>query len=141
MCLLVLGLTGCQTMQAEKKSTVTPRMHVPVVSESTAPATVASDALVQQQLKTCLFEAQQLSKLGQGKYINQVNELYVSIQNAKFYASVANNLSGSITDTITPYYQFKVNYACNTISHLLMEELQKGFQLQAGSGLESELTQ
>lgn len=81
------------------------------------------------RLQTCLFEAKQLSRLGNSAYKAQVAALYHNIQATQYYASIARELARTTTDTITPLYQFKVNDACNTISQSLLAELKKGASL------------
>lgn len=126
---LTVFLSGCQGLHAGKKSTVTPVPGKPVaagasvIAGATPPA--ASDG-VRKQLATCLFEAEQLVKLNAGKYRGMVNTLYEDIHTAKYYASVAGNLSATTTDTITPLYQYRVNDTCNTISQALLGELKQG---------------
>lgn len=120
----VMVMSGCKAMQGGNKSTVSPRAGQPVTG--TAVTMAPSGEGVRQQLSTCLFEAGQLVKLNPGKYREQVNTLYEDIRSAKYYASVAGNLSATTTDTITPLYQFRVNDACNTISQLLLAELKQG---------------
>lgn len=126
---LTVLLSGCQGLSVGKKSTVTPAPGKPVArgtivtSGVTPPA--ASDS-VRMQLATCLFEADQLVKLNAGKYRGMVNTLYENIHSAKYYASIAGNLSATTTDTITPLYQYRVNDVCNTISQALLGELKQG---------------
>jgi hypothetical protein len=118
----MIMLVGCQGGLYGKKTTVSPRSGQPV----TASGLSQPPSGVRGQLSTCLFEADQLVKLNAGKYRGQVNALYEDIRAAKYYASVAGNLSTTTTDTITPMYQFRVNDACNTISQLLLTELKQG---------------
>lgn len=60
------------------------------------------------------------------KYREQIDTLYRSIKATQYYASISNDLSNIMVETITPLYQFRVNDACNTISQSLLAELKKG---------------
>ncbi|WP_239686241.1 MULTISPECIES: hypothetical protein [Serratia] len=153
--LLTLLLTGCAAPAARPDATPdtgrrtvtalpltparpdgagTPHREPPVPSAS-PPETPgeARDALasplppgLKQQLQTCLFEAKQLAALDNGAYRQQVAALYRQLQAARYYASIAAELSAGTTDTITPLYQYKVNDACHGISQSLLTELKKG---------------
>lgn len=128
MMMAVMVLGGCANLKNGKKSTVTPQNSRPVTGQATVTPPAGKD--VSAQLSTCLFEAGQLIKLSPEKYREQVNVLYEDIRGAKYYASVAGNLSAATTDTITPLYQFRVNDACNTVSQLLLQELKQGSRVK-----------
>ncbi|EKS6337600.1 MULTISPECIES: hypothetical protein [Enterobacter] len=128
MMMAVMVLGGCANLKTGKKSTVTPQSSRPVTGQATVTPPAGKD--VSAQLSTCLFEAGQLIKLSPEKYREQVNALYEDIRGAKYYASVAGNLSAATTDTITPLYQFRVNDACNTVSQLLLQELKQGSRVK-----------
>ncbi|AMH00552.1 hypothetical protein AL485_16005 [Serratia liquefaciens] len=77
-------------------------------------------------LQTCLFEAKQLAALPDGAYRPQVTALYHHLQVAKFYATIAGELTVGTTSLITPMYQYQIADACNGISQSLLIELKKG---------------
>ncbi|ELY4482317.1 hypothetical protein [Cronobacter turicensis] len=78
------------------------------------------------RLERCLAETKHLSDINREKYREQIDTLYRSIKATQYYASISNDLSNIMVDTITPLYQFRVNDACNTISQSLLAELKKG---------------
>ncbi|MBS3895070.1 hypothetical protein E0L31_027005 [Serratia marcescens] len=94
---------------------------------------MVSSGGVKKQLSICLFEAEQLLKINRDNYRAPVNALYQNIREAKYYASIAPEMSSGNTDTLTPMYQYRVNDACNTISQLLLAELKKGDALPVGN--------
>lgn len=130
---LVMVLSGCQGVIKNQRVTVPPRAGVPVLSEKVSSAVVISPGAVKKQLSICLFEAEQLLKINKDNYRVAVNALYQNIREAKYYASIAPEMSSGSTDTLTPMYQFRVNDACNTISQLLLAELKKGDALPVGN--------
>lgn len=77
-------------------------------------------------LQTCLFEAKQLAALSDGAYRPQVATLYHHLQVAKYYATIAGELTTGTTSLITPMYQYQIADACNGISQSLLIELKKG---------------
>ncbi|MEI9745787.1 hypothetical protein [Enterobacter ludwigii] len=128
-----LAMSGCASNHKTSRVTVTPEAGRPLLSldtparrGSSPPSGVTGDAGVQKQLATCLFEAEQLSKLNADKYREPVNALYRNIRAAKYYATLAARMNTGSTDTLTPMYQFRVNDACNTVSQLLLGELKQG---------------
>ncbi|ELY6276436.1 hypothetical protein ACT47M_001528 [Cronobacter muytjensii] len=78
------------------------------------------------RLERCLAETKHLANINRDKYREQIDTLYRSIKATQYYASISNDLSNIMVDTITPLYQFRVNDACNTISQSLLAELKKG---------------
>ncbi|CAI1015356.1 Uncharacterised protein [Serratia quinivorans] len=122
----VSDVKNTATSSASVTVPVRPVMSAPVSADPRGGALMTLPAGMQRQLETCLFEAKQLAQLGGGAYRQQVAELYRHLQAAKYYASIAGELAGSTTDTITPLYQYKVNDACNGISQSLLVELKKG---------------
>ncbi|WP_142982548.1 hypothetical protein [Klebsiella spallanzanii] len=88
--------------------------------------TTVSDIQPPKMLKfqRCLTDAKTLSQLDV-KYEKNTRELYALVNNAKFYASVADDSSANVTSTITPFFDFKLNEICNGISTLLIEEFQR----------------
>lgn len=116
----IFFLQGCAT-------TDSPESVVSVEKNNTSLNVQASPKKdVNQKLKKCMFEAEQLSELSGGKYSNKKTELYKAIKQAKYYASVAANVSKETAETMTPYYQFKVNDMCNDIAWTMYNELKAG---------------
>lgn len=76
------------------------------------------------KFQRCLTDAKTLSQLDK-KYDTNIKELYSLVNNAKFYASVADDSSTNVTSTITPFFDFKLNELCNNISILLIDEFQR----------------
>lgn len=72
----------------------------------------------------CITDAKTLSQLD-NKYEKSTTELYTLVNNAKFYASVADESSTNVSSTITPFFDYKLNEICNNISLMLIEEFQK----------------
>lgn len=76
-------------------------------------------------LKQCMKNADALSNLNV-KYKKTLKEMYFIINEAKSYA--ASNVSGNVRKTITPLFEYKINYKCNNIEQLLIEEYNKKIQ-------------
>ncbi|WP_234262470.1 hypothetical protein [Klebsiella aerogenes] len=95
------------------------------VSEQTS-GKQASQSDTAQRLQKCLFEAEQLSKISGAKYASKKADLYHVIQSAKYYASISSDISSMTVESMTPYYQFKVNDICNDISWAMYNELKAG---------------
>lgn len=77
-------------------------------------------------LQTCLFEAKQLAALSDGVYRPQVATLYHHLRVAKYYATIAGQLTTGTASLITPMYQYQIADSCNGISQSLLIELKKG---------------
>lgn len=132
---MMMSLSACTTApkNAPVKSNVS---QTPVVPAQPAPtpvesmnqlAPVSSDTKL--RLERCLAETKHLSDINREKYREQIDTLYRSIKATQYYASISNDLSNIMVETITPLYQFRVNDACNTISQSLLAELKKGADL------------
>ncbi|HHN9985576.1 TPA: hypothetical protein ACP7UU_003691 [Escherichia coli] len=76
-------------------------------------------------LKQCVKNADALANLN-AKYKKTLKEMYFIINEAKSYA--ASNVSGNVRKTITPLFEYKINYKCNNIEQLLIEEYNKKVQ-------------
>lgn len=81
---------------------------------------------ISSDLKTCLFEANQLKNINKNKYNNQVYTLYKTISEVKYYTSIYKEINKDTKTTITPLYTYRINNLCNSISQSLMSELEKG---------------
>ena len=55
-----------------------------------------------------------------------MKEMQFLINEAKSYA--ASNVSGNVRKTITPLFEYKINYKCNNIEQLLIDEYNKKIQ-------------
>ncbi len=77
-------------------------------------------------LTTCLYEAEQLRKLNPTKYQGTTDELYRTIRDTKYYASIMARMDPGTTRTLTPMYEFRVHDACNTVGWQLLTELKNG---------------
>lgn len=76
-------------------------------------------------LQQCLVNAKELSKSNK-KYKKENDELIILIKEAQLYASA--NLSENINQTITPFFEYKINYTCNRIAQGLIEEYSSRIQ-------------
>ncbi|QGN39290.1 hypothetical protein [Klebsiella oxytoca] len=74
-------------------------------------------------LQQCIQDADALVKLDK-KFQQDSTELYGLINDAKFYASVSGQTSSSVKSTITPLFEYKINYKCNVISQKLIKEFE-----------------
>lgn len=75
------------------------------------------------KFQRCITDAKTLSQMD-AKYSKNTQELYTLVNNAKFYASIADNSSSNVSSTITPFFDYKLNEVCNEISILLIKEFQ-----------------
>ncbi|HBM3280040.1 TPA: hypothetical protein LVN30_005574 [Klebsiella oxytoca] len=75
------------------------------------------------KFQRCITDAKTLSQLD-AKYGKNTQELYSLVNNAKFYASIADDSSSNVSSTITPFFDYKLNEICNEISVLLIREFQ-----------------
>lgn len=76
------------------------------------------------KFQRCISDAKTLSQLDK-KFQKNTKELYSLVNNAKFYAAIADETSTNVSSTITPYFDYKLNEMCNNISIMLIEEFQK----------------
>ncbi|MFL9165030.1 hypothetical protein AB9E48_00685 [Escherichia coli] len=150
-CMSVLVLQGCSDVHQPSKKTVisTGASADTVISTSTnannvtdtsvnastgTTSTIDVDVSVDVQgmdseqflyLKQCVKNADALANLNV-KYKKTLKEMYFIINEAKSYAS--SNVSGNVRKTITPLFEYKINYKCNNIEQLLIEEYNKKVQ-------------
>lgn len=75
------------------------------------------------KFQRCITDAKTLSQMDE-KYSKNTQELYALVNNAKFYAAIADNSSSNVSSTITPFFDYKLNEVCNEISILLIKEFQ-----------------
>lgn len=75
------------------------------------------------KFQRCITDAKILSQMD-AKYSENTQELYALVNNAKFYASIADNSSANVSSTITPFFDYKINEVCSEISILLIKEFQ-----------------
>lgn len=130
--LLAGSLMGCTTGGYNTGNTARNAYPAPawdgITANDTTQTTQVMDSdksISGQRIQTCLAEARQLSRIGNGTYNNLIESLKRSITATKYYAGFAGQLSGNTQDTITPLYQYKINDTCNTISQSLLAELKK----------------
>ncbi|WP_249923140.1 hypothetical protein [Escherichia coli] len=124
-CISAFILQGCSDINRPKKT--------PVISAS---ASVNSDAGIDadlqrgdseqyQYLKQCVKNASTLAGLNE-KYKTTLKEMHFLINEAKSYA--ASNVSGNVKKIITPLFEYKINYKCDNIEQLLIDEYNKKIQ-------------
>ncbi|EOV9675308.1 hypothetical protein ACN5L5_003910 [Cronobacter turicensis] len=132
MAAIMMSLSACTTAP---KSTPVKSTAPQAASVSAQPSPTPVESMNQlapvsndtkTRLERCLAETKHLSDINREKYREQIDTLYRSIKATQYYASISNDLSNIMVDTITPLYQFRVNDACNTISQSLLAELKKG---------------
>ncbi|HAV9130968.1 TPA: hypothetical protein JLE90_005066 [Escherichia coli] len=145
-CTSVLVLQGCSDFNRSLKTsaisagtsannvTGTSANNVTGASANTNTSTIDVDVSVDVQrmdseqflyLKQCVKNADALANLNV-KYKKTLKEMYFIINEAKSYA--ASNVSGNVRKTITPLFEYKINYKCNNIEQLLIEEYNKKIQ-------------
>lgn len=124
-CISAFILQGCSDIKRPKKT--------PVISAS---ASVNSDADIDtdlqrgdseqyQYLKQCVKNASTLAGLNE-KYKTTLKEMHFLINEAKSYA--ASNVSENVKKIITPLFEYKINYKCDNIEQLLIDEYNKKIQ-------------
>jgi len=113
------ALQGCNNL----KKNIQPTEITPPVNDKNASQLV--------YLKQCLNNASELAKLNK-KYRSNYDEIHQLITETKSYSSFSDKTSESVTRVVTPLFEYKINYKCNTISHLLIEEYNNRAQ-KAGS--------
>lgn len=119
--ILAISITTLQGCSKEKNNTHQSKV---VSSDYTVPQEGVANSQLP-FLEQCLVNSKELSK-SKKIYKKQHEELIVLIKEAKLYASA--NLSESINQTITPFFEYKINYACNKISQGLIEEYSSRIQ-------------
>ncbi|EOC1316295.1 hypothetical protein ACI09J_000901 [Cronobacter turicensis] len=131
MAAMMMSLSACTAPKSAPVKSTAPQAASVSAQPSPTPvesmnqlAPVNNDTKV--RLERCLAETKHLSDINREKYREQIDTLYRSIKATQYYASISNDLSNIMVETITPLYQFRVNDACNTISQSLLAELKKG---------------
>ncbi|EKY3222478.1 hypothetical protein RBA45_000661 [Cronobacter dublinensis] len=131
---MMMSLSACTT-PAKKSVPVKPSAPQTATAAAVQPTPTPVESMNQLapvnddtklRLERCLAETKHLADINREKYREQIDTLYRSIKATQYYASISNDLSNIMVDTITPLYQFRVNDACNTISQSLLAELKKG---------------
>ncbi len=123
LCMSVFILQGCSDAKHLKKT--------PVINTNTNTNTNADidiqgvDSEQYQYLKQCVKNASALANLNE-RYKTTLKEMHFLINEAKSYA--ASNVSGNVQKTITPLFEYKINYKCNDIEQLLIEEYNRKIQ-------------
>ncbi len=119
----VFILQGCSDVKYLKKT--------PVINTNTNTNTNTNidiqgmDSERYQYLKQCVKNASALANLNE-KYKATLKEIHLLINEAKSYA--ASNVSGNVQKTITPLFEYKINYKCNDIEQFLIEEYNRKIQ-------------
>ena len=115
LCMSVFILQGCSDAKHLKKASV--------INTNTNTNTDIDiqgvDSEQYQYLKQCVKNASALANLNE-RYKTTLKEMHFLINEAKSYA--ASNVSGNVQKTITPLFEYKINYKCNDIEQLLIEE-------------------
>lgn len=125
LCMSVFILQGCSDAKQLKKT--------PVINTNTNTNTNTNadidiqgvDSEQYQYLKQCVKNASALANLNE-RYKKTLKEMHFLINEAKSYA--ASNVSGNVQKTITPLFEYKINYKCNDIEQLLIEEYNRKIQ-------------
>ncbi|HHH7628276.1 TPA: hypothetical protein ACP2OA_004011 [Escherichia coli] len=119
LCMFVFILQGCSDAKHLKKT--------PVINTNTnADIDIQGvDSEQYQYLKQCVKNASALANLNE-RYKTTLKEMHFLINEAKSYA--ASNVSGNVQKTITPLFEYKINYKCNDIEQLLIEEYNRKIQ-------------
>ncbi|MEC9495697.1 hypothetical protein RCT77_12165 [Escherichia whittamii] len=125
LCMSVFILQGCSDAKHLKKTSV-------INTNTNANANANADIDIQgvdseqyQYLKQCVKNASALANLNE-RYKTTLKEMHFLINEAKSYA--ASNVSGNVQKTITPLFEYKINYKCNDIEQLLIEEYNRKIQ-------------
>lgn len=131
----VPSTSGQPVARAEGLTTSAGPLGPPSVPASQAPDNQVSDSVTAPTpgLGTCLYEAEQLNRLGTPAQKNLVNVLYRNIRAAQQYEPMAGKLASGTSNTIGPLYQFAINDACNAVSQGLLSVLKKQVPVTGGS--------
>ncbi|EGJ4498215.1 hypothetical protein INB87_004139 [Escherichia coli] len=141
-CMSFFVLQGCSDVKQSKKiPVITPSVNTDSganantgINTDSGANTVDVDVNIDVQnmdseqflyLKQCVKNAGALSNLN-ARYQKTLKEMHSLISEAKSYA--ASNVSGNVRKTITPLFEYKINYKCNNIEQLLIEEYNKKIQ-------------
>jgi len=126
LCVLTVTLQGC-ALNKNKLNNSDDKNKSAITAIAIQPSSPSN--FDQSTLTTCLFEAEQLSKLKNKNYAADINSLYNTINEAKYYSSIAASVNNATAQMITPYYKYKVADSCNRISQLLLQELKSGISI------------
>lgn len=125
----VFILQGCSDAKHLKKASV---INTNTNTNTNTNADTNADIDIQgvdseqyQYLKQCVKNASALANLNE-RYKTTLKEMHFLINEAKSYA--ASNVSGNVQKTITPLFEYKINYKCNDIEQLLIEEYNRKIQ-------------
>ncbi|WP_252517482.1 hypothetical protein [Escherichia coli] len=129
LCMSVFILQGCSDAKHLKKTSV---INTNTNANTNANVNANADIDIQgvdseqyQYLKQCVKNASALANLNE-RYKTTLKEMHFLINEAKSYA--ASNVSGNVQKTITPLFEYKINYKCNDIEQLLIEEYNRKIQ-------------
>ena len=125
LCMSVFILQGCSDAKHLKK---TPVININTNTNTNTNADIdiqGVDSEQYQYLKQCVKNASALANLNE-RYKKTLKEMHFLINEAKSYA--ASNVSGNVQKTITPLFEYKINYKCNDIEQLLIEEYNRKIQ-------------
>lgn len=127
LCMSVFILQGCSDAKHLKKTPV-----ININTNTNTNTNTNADIDIQgvdseqyQYLKQCVKNASALANLNE-RYKKTLKEMHFLINEAKSYA--ASNVSGNVQKTITPLFEYKINYKCNDIEQLLIEEYNRKIQ-------------
>ncbi|WP_258136553.1 hypothetical protein [Escherichia coli] len=123
LCMSVFILQGCSDAKHLKKASVINTNTNTNTNTDTDIQGVDSEQY--QYLKQCVKNASALANLNE-RYKTTLKEMHFLINEAKSYA--ASNVSGNVQRTITPLFEYKINYKCNDIEQLLIEEYNRKIQ-------------
>ncbi len=129
LCMSVFILQGCSDAKHLKKASV---INTNTNTNTNINTNTNTDIDIQgvdseqyQYLKQCVKNASALANLNE-RYKTTLKEMHFLINEAKSYA--ASNVSGNVQKTITPLFEYKINYKCNDIEQLLIEEYNRKIQ-------------
>ncbi|WP_242664690.1 hypothetical protein [Escherichia marmotae] len=125
LCMSVFILQGCSDAKHLKKASVI-NTNTNTNTNTNADIDIQGvDSEQYQYLKQCVKNASALANLNE-RYKKTLKEMHFLINEAKSYA--ASNVSGNVQKTITPLFEYKINYKCNDIEQLLIEEYNRKIQ-------------
>lgn len=127
LCMSVFILQGCSDAKHLKKaSVINTNTNTNINTNANADIDIQGvDSEQYQYLKQCVKNASALANLNE-RYKKTLKEMHFLINEAKSYA--ASNVSGNVQKTITPLFEYKINYKCNDIEQLLIEEYNRKIQ-------------
>ena len=125
LCMSVFILQGCSDAKHLKKASVINTNTNTNTNTDIDIDIQGVDSEQYQYLKQCVKNASALANLNE-RYKTTLKEMHFLINEAKSYA--ASNVSGNVQKTITPLFEYKINYKCNDIEQLLIEEYNRKIQ-------------